>query len=167
MRFLFWRYLCDRSVQRLRNLDYSTKKIGAPKLNANAEPTEVFLQGEVRLLEGLGPSQQRLTVSPPVLFPEETALTGDGGDAEGCIPVLILVLEDLHQYRYVYETFVRAQTTFLVSRTFTTFVGMITDAPDHDALACGFGPAGTDGRQAVIAEMETLIGLHFSEIQKA
>ena len=95
--------------------------------------------------------RQLLTVSPPVLFPEVTPLTGDGDGAEGSIPVLVLVLEDLHQYRYVYETLVRAQRTFPLSRTFATFVGMITDAPEHDELAPWFGPARTDGRKAVIA----------------
>ena len=119
----------------------------------------------MRLLEGLGPSQQRLTVSPPVLFPQVIALTGDGDDAEGCIPVLILVLEDLYQYHYVYEILVRAQRTFPLSRTFATFVGMMTDAPEHDALAPWFGPAGTDGRKAIIAEMESFAALELSDIQ--
>lgn len=136
------------------------------QMRSHEDSVTVFLQGEVRLIEGLGASQQRLTVSPPVIFPGEPGITEDGEDAEGCIQVLLLVLEDLHQYRYVYDTFLRAMRNLSVSPTFATFVGMRTDAAAVDATAPWLGLAESEARRAVVAEMATLSSLHFSATQK-
>ena len=105
------------------------------ELPSTIDADTLFHTGVLRLLVSVGPQQRRLTVSPAVTdFDAEWALEGAGTPWHKCVPVIVYVLEDVHQYRYVYDTFRRAHSCPTRWETLSTFMGMSEAPIDSDTL---------------------------------
>ena len=135
-------------------------------LPLSMDAAELFQKGVLRLLVGVGSQQRRLAVSPAVTdFDAEWALDAPGKPWDKRVPVIVYILQDCHQYRYVYDTFYRAYAFSTQSDCLSTFLGSNAAPTTSATLEDWFGSSHSAAREATIASMQVAMATVFTEDQ--